>query len=80
MTTTYSYPVGPLDGGLDIDLSELINNHVQVPRLSFTTCSSLYQQLVLINPLQSTNNVKLLYRRAVETVSRHLLSNCSQCS
>lgn len=80
VTTTYNYPVGALDGGLDIDLSELTSDHIQVPRLLFTPCSTLQQQLVHINPLQSTTDVKDLYRRAVETVGQHLLSNCSQCS
>jgi len=79
VTTMHDYHVRPLDGGVEIDLSEMTTEHVQVPRLTFTPCANLYQQLLHIAPMQSTNNVKVLFKAAIETVGEHLLTHCSQC-
>ena len=64
----------------DVDVSNLTNNHVMVPRISFLPCSSLQRAMNTINPLESVSDNGLsLYVRAIEMCGSHLSSGCTQC-
>ena len=64
----------------DIDVSQLVGEHVHVPRLSFVPCSSLAHNLHSIDPLQiCSDHGKMLYTQAIQTAGQHLSSGCSQC-
>lgn len=75
----HGYEIGGLNNECDIDVSELTNEHVQVPRLSFSPCHELSQQL---EPLKTLviSNAKSSYIRSVETVGQHLMLRCLQCT
>ena len=79
MERTHDYTVGSLDVGLDIDVSQLTSEHIDVTRISFKPCSDLQSQLILIDPLESSG-LKVLYKRTIEIVGQHLVTNCTQCS
>ena len=74
----HEYEIGSLCASNDIDISQLTNEHVQVPRLSFRPCNGLTQNLEMIQATD-ISNAKLLYTRTVETAGLHLLSGCSDC-
>lgn len=78
METVHNYTVGSLDGGLNLDVSSLTNEHVTIPRISFTPCSQLQHDLLSVNPL--SRDAMSLYKRTLEIVGQHLLTNCTQCS
>ena len=64
----------------DVDVSNLICNHVMVPRISFLPCTSLQRAMNTINPLESVSyNGLSLYVRAIEMCGSHLSFGCTQC-
>ena len=66
---------------MDVDISQLLGDHVTVPRCRFSPCASLVQEMNSIDPLQpcSDNGISL-YVRAIEMCGSHLRSLCHQCS
>ncbi len=64
---------------IDIDVSELTNDHVRVPRLSFAPCATV---LGILQPLQADciREGKSSYTICVRTVGQHLLRGCSECN
>ncbi len=65
----YSYTVGPLDGGLDIDVSHLMNDRVSVPCIKFLPCSILQTEVSLVDPIQQSD-AKTLFKSVLEIVGQ----------
>lgn len=64
----------------NIDVSSLMGEHVAVPRICFSPCLQLLQDLSFINPLQDCpNNGIDLYKTAVHRAGDHLMLGCDQC-
>lgn len=56
-------------------------DRVVVPRLRFMLCTSLYQSLTAINPLQSCNdNGTSFYATAIQVAGQHLSQQCTDCN
>ena len=64
----------------DIDVSDLTQDRVSIPRVKFVPCPSLQHQLCIINPLQScSGNGGTLYIRAIQAAGQHLSTHCTLC-
>ena len=72
-TTVFSEDVN------NIDVSDLTNEHVNVPRLLFAPCDDL---LHLLDPFKadSVADAKLVYTRSIHTAGHHLLGSCLECT
>ena len=56
------------------------NDTVSIPRIQFQPCQNLEQQLMLIDPLASTDFVSSdAYYLAINTVGTHLMHGCTTC-
>lgn len=76
----YSLPSAD-DTAIDVDVSQLTGNHVHFPRVSFTPCDGLLQDLSIINPLQScSDNAISFYSNTIQIAGQHLTTGCNQCS
>ena len=75
----HDYVVRTLDGEANIDVTELTQERVHVPRLPFTPCNTLAQGLHAACCVSSNGNLKELFITAVQTTGEHLLSGCSEC-
>ena len=64
-----------------VDVSGMIGDHLTVPRINFCPCTSLKQQLEIIELSQiHSNNSIALYTRTIQLVGQHLILPCNQCT
>ena len=69
-------PLTPMNH--DVDVSDMIGDQVTVPRISFCPCTSLKQQLDLIDPFHCNDSIAL-YTSTIQLVGQHLILQCNQC-
>ena len=62
----------------DIDVSSLLGEHVAVPRICFSPCSQLLQDLNSLQVSPNSNNVDL-YKAPIHSAGEHLNTGCDQC-
>ena len=63
-----------------IDTSQLVGEHVNVPRNTFVPCVALNQSLDTISPYElTTDHGRTLYNQTTAIVGQHLVSGCDQC-
>ena len=65
----------------NVDVTDMIGDHLVVPRINFCPCDSLKQQLDLIEPSHiRTNDSIALYTRTIQFVGQHLIVPCNRCT
>ena len=66
---------------VNVDISHIVGDHVNVPRISFAPCVALEQILLSINPLETTlDHGRTLYNHIIHIVGQHLDVGCSHCT
>ena len=61
-----------------VDVSDMIGDHLIVPQISFCPCTSLKQQLDLIDPFHCNNSIAL-YTSTIQLGGQHMILQCNQC-
>ena len=79
LVNNYSEAISP-NVVAEIDVSSLLRDHVVVPRITFTPCSTLQQELEAINPLQECSDHGIaFYNTAIHIAGEHLITECDHC-
>lgn len=79
MVQNFDHSIDILDA--NVDTSQLVGDHVSIPRMKFVPCTTLKQSLQLIDPLEfTTDSGRTLYCQIIQNVGQHLSAGCNHCT
>jgi len=75
------YNFESVNADIDLDLSQMTVERINVPRISFTPCDVLTRDISAIDTMQScSDNGQSMYNHAIQIAGQHLQGGCSQCT